>query len=439
MAATRAGRETLAETVFPPVHRARLAGDQQNRRARPIAEGLDAELDSVGPNRRRVRGVQPSFRLHRHVENVDRRGRRESSFRAAFAAVTERVLTRSELNRALLSRQLLLERKRTTLVRAVERLAGLQAQYTPSPYLTLSARLDGFERGQLTAALERRRLVKALLMRGTLHVVTPRDYWAFATARRALGANYWPPSYERRISQHAIAVLAKSLVAELRSGPRGFEEIRGLLEPHATRDITPTFLWRRAQGHEYIVHVPPSGTWGYHGDGVYEAADAALGGTPPEPDEACEHLIRRYLGAFGPATVQDVAQWTGLQRTGPLAEAMARLDLRTFADERGRTLYDLPRAPLPDPDTPAPPRLVPRYDNLVLSHADRARILGDVPAGRIVAKNALVHATILVDGFVAGRWQLEDGHVKLEPFRRFPQMVRAALADEVERVEAFVA
>ena len=351
----------------------------------------------------------------------------------------ERVLTRAELNRALLARQLLIERKRTTIPRAVEQLAGLQAQYTPSPYLTLVARVEGLERDQLTKALERRRLVKALLMRGTLHIVTPRDYWAFATARRALGTDYWPPSYERRLPQRRIAEIAKATIAELRSGPRTFEDVRALLEPYATGDVNATFLWRRVQGKEHVVHAPPSGTWGYHGDGVYEAADAAIGGGPPPPEEACEHLVRRYLSAFGPATVQDVAQWAGLQRVGPLTEVLGHLDLRTFADERGRKLYDLARAPLPDQEIPAPPRLVPRYDNLVLSHADRTRILGNVPVQRIVTKNALVQATILVDGFVAGTWQLEKGRVKLEPFVRLPRGVRAALAEEAERLEDFVA
>jgi hypothetical protein len=294
--------------------------------------------------------------------------------------VADRVLTRVELNRALLARQLLLERKRTSVPRAVERLAGLQAQYTPSPYLSLLARVDGLRRDTLTAALQRRQVVRARLMRGTLHLVTPRDYWAFAAARRI-----------------------------------------------------------RVQRYAYVVHAPPSGTWGYHGDGVYEAADVAVAGAPPEPAEALEHLVRRYLAAFGPASVHDVAQWSGLQRTGPLTETMAQMDLRTFVDEGGRTLYDVRRAPLPGPETPAPPRLVPRYDNLVLSHADRTRILGDVPVGRVVTKNALVHATILVDGFVAGTWQLEDGRVRLEPFERLPRAVLPALDHEVARVESFVA
>jgi hypothetical protein len=353
--------------------------------------------------------------------------------------VAERVLTRIELNRALLARQLLLERGQMPAARAVERLAGLQAQYTPSPYLTLAARLDAVERAQLTRALERRSVVKSLLMRGTLHIVSPRDFWAFATARRALGAGYWPPSYERLLPQRRIVELAEEVVAELRAGPRRYEEVRALLEPHATKKVPAIFLWRRIQGHAHVVHAPPSGTWGYHGEGVYEAADAAIGGAPPPEEDACEHLVRRYLVAFGPATARDIAQWAGLQRLGPLSEAIGRMKLRTFRDQQGGTLYDVARAPLPDPETPAPPRLVPRFDNLVLSHADRTRILGDVPVSRIVTKNAIVHATILVDGFVAGTWQLEKGKVVLEPFGRLTRDVKASLAEEAARIEAFVA
>jgi hypothetical protein len=339
----------------------------------------------------------------------------------------------------LLARQLLLERKPASLPRAAEQLAGLQAQYTPSPYLSLHARLDGFRRDQLTRALARRTLVKALLMRGTLHVVTPRDFWAFTAARRALGTDYWPPSYERRLPKRKIVEIARAMIPELRAGPKRFEEIRQLLEPYATADVNATFLWRRVQGQEHVVHAAPSGSWGYHGEGVYEAADAALDGGPPPAEEACEHLVRRYLGAFGPATIQDIAQWAGLQRVGGLREILGRLELRTFADEDGRTLFDLSRAPLPDPETPAPPRLMPRFDNLVLSHADRTRILGDVPISRIVTKNAVVHATILVDGFVAGRWQLEKGRVRLEPFGKLSRDAKDALDHEAERVESFIA
>jgi hypothetical protein len=323
--------------------------------------------------------------------------------------------------------------------KAVEQLAGLQAQYTPSPYLSLWARVEGFERESLTRALKRRTLVKALLMRGTLHIVTAQDFWAFTAARRAMGSDYWPPSYERRLPQKKIVAIANELIDELREGPRSFAELSELLKPHASEPISTTFLWRRVQGQHYVIHVPPSGTWGYHGQGVYEAADAALGDGAPEPDAARAHLIRRYLAAYGPATKNDIGQWAGLQRVGPIDETLKTIELRTFADERGRTLFDLPRAPLPDPDVEAPPRLIPRYDNLVLSHSDRTRILGDVPVTRIVTKNALVHATILVDGFVAGTWQLENRRVKLEPFTKLPRAVLGALKAEVERLEEFVA
>ena len=128
-----------------------------------------------------------------------------------------------------------------------------------------------------------------------------------------------------------------------------------------------------------------------------------------------------------------------MPRLRPIADALERLPLRTFRDEQGKVLYDLPRAPLPDSEIPAPPRLVPRFDNLVLSHADRSRILGDIPPTRIVTKNGLVHATILVDGFVAGTWQLEQGHVVLEPFGKLDAETKRALSEEAERLEAFVA
>lgn len=358
----------------------------------------------------------------------------------AGVAAAERVLTRRELNRALLQRQLLLERRAVPVTGAVERLGGLQAQSTPSPYLSLWTRLEGFERDELVRALTGRRVVKALLQRGTLHIVSPRDYWSITTARRTLGGILWPPSYEARVPKARIAQLANVVLGELREGEMTFTEIRALLEPHAKPPhVTPTFLWRRVQGQAYVMHVPPSGIWGYGGQGVYTAAEGRLGGGPPEPEDAFDDLVRRYLAAYGPASKQDIGQWAGIPRLTPIAESLARLQVRTFRDEGGRVLHDLPRGPLPDPETPAPVRLVPRFDNLVLSHADRSRILGDIPPSRLVTKNGIVHATILVDGFVAGTWQLEQGRVVLEPFGRLAADVKRALKEEAERLEAFVA
>ena len=351
---------------------------------------------------------------------------------------SERVLSTRELNRALLQRQLLLERRPLAARTAVERLGGLQAQSTPSPYLSLWARLEGFERDELTNALTRRRLVKALLQRGTLHVVAPRHYWAIMAVRHRLAAELWPASYEARLSAARIAEIAKLILAQLDGNELTFKEVGALLEPHAVEGVPPTFLWRRVQGHTDVVHVPPSGIWGYGGQGVYTAAAGKVRGGPREPEDALDEVVRTYLAAYGPATKQDVGQWAGIPRVRPIAESLDRLALRTFANEDGKVLYDLPRAPLPDPETPAPPRLIPRFDNLVLSHADRSRILGDVAPSRIVTNNGLVHATILVDGFVAGTWQLERGRVVLEPFGKLDAAVKRELRAEAERLEAFV-
>jgi hypothetical protein len=324
-------------------------------------------------------------------------------------------------------------------VKAVERLGGLQAQSTPSPYLSLWTRLEGFEREELADALGRRRLVKALLQRGTLHVVTPQQFRTIATVRRELASTLWPPSYAALVPIARIAELAELLDDELDGRELTLKEVQELLAPHARERVPPTFLWRRIQAHSYVIHVPPSGIWGYGGHGVYTAAPARLRGAPADPDGAFDALVRMYLAAYGPATKQDVGQWAGVPRLGPIAASLERLTVRTFRDESGKVLFDLPRGALPDPETPVPPRLVPRFDNLVLSHADRSRILGDVAPSQIVTTNGLVHATILVDGFVSGTWQLDGGRVRLEPFGKLDAGVRRALKDEAEVLEDFVA
>ena len=288
-------------------------------------------------------------------------------------------------------------------------------------------------------ALTERRLVKALLQRGTLHVASPRTYWAIMTVRRTLAASLWPPSYEARLPSARIAELAELLQVELNGNELTYKEVRAILEPHAAEGVPPTFLWRRVQGYSYVIHVPPSGIWGYGGHGVYTAAAGKVRGAPPAPEEAFDQIVRTYLAAYGPATKQDIGQWAGVPRMQPIAESLERLSLRTFVSENRKVLYDLARAPLPDPERPAPARLVPRFDNLVLSHADRSRILGDVAPSRIVTNNGLVHATILVDGFVAGTWQLEQGRVVLEPFGKLDAAAKRTLKDEADRLESFVA
>lgn len=196
----------------------------------------------------------------------------------------ERVLTRRELNRALLERQLLLERSALSPVKVVERLGGLQAQSTASPYLSLWTRLERFERDQLTRALTSRRLVKALVQRGTLHIVTPQDYWAFTTARRELGGLLWPPSYEARLPTRRIKELAKLVLAELATGELSFKEVRALLEPHEAPGVNATFLWRRVQGRR---------TWSTYRRRGCGAMEARVSTQPPTRSSSSSRPSRR--------------------------------------------------------------------------------------------------------------------------------------------------
>lgn len=251
--------------------------------------------------------------------------------------VEERTLTRRELNRALLERQLLLARSSLPVARAVGRLGGLQAQSTPSPYLSLWTRLDGFERDGLTRALQARRVVKALLQRGTLHVVVPRHYWAHTAVRRPPASALWPTAYEVRSSSAEIRHLAKELLRELERRELTLTEAQELLAPHARESVPPTFPWRRLQSYAPIVHVAPSGIWGYGGHGVYAAAAGRLRGEEPAFEDGLDVLVTTYLRAYGPASAQDFGRWAGIPRLGPIREALGRLSLRTFREERGST------------------------------------------------------------------------------------------------------
>ena len=188
-----------------------------------------------------------------------------------------------------------------------------------------------------------------------------------------------------------------------------------------------------------LVQVPPRGLWGKGGPAAHTTAEAWLG-RPLDPDPSLEEMVVRYLGAFGPATVKDVQTWSGLTRLGEVTDRL-RSHLRTFRDEHGRELFDLPDAPRPDPDAPAPPRFLPEFDNLILSHADRTRIIADDYRRVIASKNGMVPATVLVDGFVRGTWKMERTRGKatlvIEPFEPLARKDRDALAEEGERLIRF--
>ena len=340
----------------------------------------------------------------------------------------ERVLTRRELNRALLARQLLLERRRLPLPQAVERMGCLQTQYAPSAYIGLWSRLESFEREPLTNALRRRSLVQATLMRNTIHIVSRRDFWPLALALREERK-----AWSRRVQgndDRQLRRAADQVRAFLTDGPRRQSDIAEALGDR---------VWRPGVGIWVdLVRVPPSGTWQRRRADLYGLADQWLGPAPALSErEALEHLVRRYLGGFGPASRNDLADWAGM-RVGALRNVLERMRLRRFRDEFGRELLDLPRGPLPAAEIRAPARFLPTWDATLLAHARGTGILPEPYRERIFhVRNPQSERTFLVDGEVAGTWRYERGRIRLEPFHRLPREARAELEEEAERLAAF--
>jgi hypothetical protein len=340
--------------------------------------------------------------------------------------VSERVLTQRDLNRALLARQMLLERVRAPLPRAVERMGGVQAQYAPSAYIGLWSRIEGFKRDQLTRALERRSVVQATLLRGTIHIVSASDYWPWAEAirepRKAWLRRAWPG-----IAALDLPAVERKLRRALKDGPRHRDELVDLVGREA---------WQGAAVD--LVRVPPSGTWEMRRADLFGLADNWLGPNDADAEQGRKLLVRRYLEAFGPARPADIRKWSSLG-TEDVEQALRQLEpLRRFRDEQGKELFDLPRAPLPDPETPAPVRFLATWDALLLVHARRTQILPEGFRDRVFHIQT-PHSvnTFLVDGQVAGGWRHEGGRIKLEPFGRLSRVVRRELEAEAERLAAF--
>lgn len=344
------------------------------------------------------------------------------------AAVAERVLTQRERNRALLARQLLLERARLSLPKALERIGGIQAQYAPSMYIGVSSRLDGFEREWLDRALERRTVAQGTLMRLTIHLVSARDWWPLAVATRDARRRTWL-RYPGHPDAPAAAGAARKVRRHIAKGPMQRKEI----EEAAGLDRSAIYgvgCWLD------MVRVPPSGTWERRRADVFAAAEDWLGPEDVTPDDALDHAVSSYLRGFGPAAKADIADFLGL-RIREVDPALARIDLRRFRDEQGVELLDLPRAPLPPADTPAPARFLPTWDATLLAHARRTGILPERYRPRIFnTKTPQSAATFIVDGAVAGTWRYEKGRIKLSPFARLDPAVRRELDAEAERLAA---
>lgn len=350
-------------------------------------------------------------------------------------------LSREQLNRATLARQMLLARERSSAVAAVQRLAGMQAQEPRHPFTGLWTRVEGFSRGDLLGALRSHEVVRAPAMRSTLHLMGAADFAAVRmalqpsrpVALRVLGAR------AEGLDLDAVLPAARSLLA---GGALRFDEIRARLQEefpgvndralgYAVRTLVP------------LVMVPDGSSsdgWGFPRVASFALAEQLVG-APLARDGAAVALVERYLGAFGPASAKDVQAWSGAGGMKEVLDAM-RDRLVVFADERGRELFDLPDAPRPAPGVPAPVRFLPEFDNLVLAWDDRTRVIADEHRPRLTTKNLRVRATFLVDGFVRGTWTVavkrKVATLELEPFERVPAPALKALSREGEALLRFL-
>ena len=353
--------------------------------------------------------------------------------------MTDRVLSLRELNRATLARQMLLGREDVSAYEAVRRLTGLQAQVPNPPYVGLWTRLRGFARDDLTGLMEDRRVVRSSMMRATLHLTTAEDYLLLRPAIQAALDRSLRSIAGKRLEGLDLDRLVSAARAMVEEGPRTSKELQGgLLELEPDRD--PSALAYLVRMRLPLVQTPPAGTWGTGGSPRFALPEPWLGARLADPEESQRALVLRYLAAFGPAGARDFQAWSGLTGAKALLQEMCQ-ELVVFRDEGGNELFDMPGAPLPPADTPAPPRFVPEYDNLVLSHADRRRVIADEDRKEVFLSAARVRATILVDGFVAGVWRVEktkkSAALIVEPFAPLAPRDRAALAEEGERLLRF--
>ena len=352
------------------------------------------------------------------------------------------VLSLRAINRATLGRQLLLRRARMSVSEALEHLVGMQAQAPQAPYVGLWTRLEGFRPDELARLILDRRAVRIALMRNTVHLVSARDCLKLRALMQPVfdSVLYASRAHRAGIEGVDIEALVTAGRALLEERPRTAKELGRLLQ-ELWPDRDPASLARAIRHLLPLVQVPPRGIWGKSGQATHTTAEAWLG-RPLVPDPSPDEMVLRYLGAFGPATVKDVRTWSGLTRLGEVVERL-RPRLLSFRDEQGKELFDLPDAPRPEPDTPSPPRFLPEFDNLILSHADRTRIISDDYRKVIASKNGMVPATVLVGGFVRGTWKMERtrGKAKLviEPFEPLPNEDHDALIDEGAGLLAFVA
>jgi hypothetical protein len=345
------------------------------------------------------------------------------------------VLSQRAVNRATLARQLLLERAGCGAAGTIEHLVGMQAQAPNAPYVALWSRLAGFDPAELATLLLERRVVRGWFQRGTVHLVTARDAPGLRALVQPVAARMFAGSpFSRDAAGLDLAELASTGRTLLTEAPRTRAELGRLLgERYPGRNgLSLAFAVNILVP---MVQVPPRGIWGATGPAALTPLESWLG-IPLDVEPSVDDLVLRYLGAFGPATVKDAQIWSGLTRLREVVERL-RPTLRAFRDERGAELFDLPDAPRPDPATPAPPRFLPEYDNLLLSHADRSRVIPDGRPVPLPPGNGGTTGTLLVDGTFRATWRIARGALLVEPFARLAGRDAAAVAEEGARLLAF--
>ena len=352
--------------------------------------------------------------------------------------MADRILKLRELNRATLARQMLLGREGLSVLAAVGRLVGLQAQLPVAPYVGLWTRLRDFSRDDLARAIEDRKIVKATLMRATLHLCTADDYVRFRATLQPMLSGAGDAISKQRGGQ----VDSKKLLAEAKryigEKPRTFAEIsEWVAKLMPGQDVGA--LRYTVRTNLPLVQTPIATGWSFSAKPEFTLADSWIG-RPMDREDNLSDLVRRYLAAFGPASVTDAQTWLGMK----LKETFEKLrpELKTYRDEGRRELFDLPNLSLPAGDIPAPVRFLPEYDNLLLSHSNRTRVIADEHRSKVYLPGLRVAATILVDGFVRGAWKIERikdaATLAIQPFAKLTKPERAALNEEGERLVRFV-
>lgn len=311
-------------------------------------------------------------------------------------------LSLRQLNRTLLARQFLLERQEIDCEKAVTALIALQSQIPNPPYIGLWTRLHGFEKRQLTEMLESRAVVRAPWIRSTLHLVTAEDHQAFQAVIQPALARGLRSFFGARAKGLDIARLIAIAKPFLEDERPAIGALRDRLQEHEPHEDKQAMAYA-VRSYLPLVQVPPSGAWGVGTRATYTTAESWLGAASPSD---LGSLFRRYLAAFGPADVMDFQTWTGMTRLkSPLN---ATLDaLVAYRDEGGRLIYDLPGLPIVDEETPAPIRFLPEYDNILIAHKDRGRILPEAYRKKVFVSAGRVLGSVVIDGFIGAIWKVE--------------------------------